>query len=181
MPRNRWAFASKATVIGSARNVACTLVSMLLWCILSFTACNSSNSSQDLTVTGRFISADQKELLPLTLEVARTPQARELGLMYRQELPADRGMIFIYPSERPRSFWMKNTLISLDILYLDKDFTIVSLVENAIPHSLVSRTSQGHPAQYVIEIRGGLAAQKGITVGTKFEPLAPLPSGEDGV
>ena len=181
MPRNRLALASNATGLGSARNIARTLLSMLVWCILALTACTSDNATPALTITGRFIAADQKELLPLTLEVARTPQARELGLMYRQELAADRGMIFIYPSERPRSFWMKNTLIPLDILYLDKDFTIVSLVENAVPHSLVSRTSQGHPAQYVIEIMGGLAAQKGITVGTKFEPSAPLPSGEDGV
>jgi uncharacterized membrane protein (UPF0127 family) len=98
-----------------------------------------------------------------TLEVAATPKSQQLGLMHRQSMPADRGMIFVFPQERYLSFWMKNTLIALDIVYLDKDGKVVSvrqmkpLDETPVP--------SGAPAKYAIELNQGTAGRVGVKAG----------------
>src|SRR5215212_5947961 len=66
---------------------------------------------------------------PFTLEVAANDDDRQRGLMYRKSMPGDRGMLFVFPSERPLSFWMRNTLIPLDILYLDRFGKVVSVAQ----------------------------------------------------
>ena len=85
------------------------------------------------------------------LEIAATPQERAVGLMNRPYLPFNEGMIFIFPEEGVYSFWMLNTFVALDILWLDKDFYLVDYLSNARPlsiHSLKPST----PANYVIEL-----------------------------
>jgi uncharacterized membrane protein (UPF0127 family) len=143
--------------------------------------CRNSNDSNQQRVAGSFTTPDNKELLALSLEVASTEYQREIGLMYRSELAEDRGMIFIYPNAKPRSFWMKNTLIPLDIIYLDSNLSVIWIVENAVPLTLESRASNGLSAQYVIEIQGGLSSKKGISIGSLFVPQSSLPYGQDGV
>ena len=102
-----------------------------------------------------------------TLEVAATPKAQQLGLMHRQSMPADWGMIFVFPEERQLGFWMKNTLIPLDIIYLDRDSKVVSirqmkpLDETSVP--------SGAPAMYAIELNEGAAAKAGVKVGDVLE------------
>jgi uncharacterized membrane protein (UPF0127 family) len=98
------------------------------------------------------------------VEVADTPAKRELGLQYRKELPADRGMIFLFPAESPQAFWMKNTPISLDMIFIDRSQKIVGIVEQAAPFTLEPR-SVNAPSQYVLEIGGGLAKRHGIQTG----------------
>jgi hypothetical protein len=98
------------------------------------------------------------------VEVADTPAKRELGLQYRKELPADRGMIFLFPAESPQTFWMKNTPIPLDMIFIDRRRKIVGIVEQAAPFTLDPR-SVGAPSQYVLEINGGLAKRHGIAPG----------------
>jgi uncharacterized membrane protein (UPF0127 family) len=98
-----------------------------------------------------------------TVEVAATPEQQERGLMFRGSLAPDRGMIFTYQPAQEVAFWMKNTLIPLDIIYIRSDGTIVRIV-NAEPMDLTPLPS-GEPITAVLEIRGGRAAELGIKEG----------------
>lgn len=100
---------------------------------------------------------------PFTLELAATDKTRQHGLMHRQSLPADRGMIFVFPDEEFRSFWMRNTLIPLDIIYLDKAGKVVSISQMK-PLDETGVHSAG-PAKYAIEMNEGAAAKAGVKVG----------------
>ena len=143
--------------------------------------CESSSHQHGKTYRAHFKSADGSELASFDLEVAKSESERELGLMYRSKLLEDEGMIFVYPSEEPRSFWMKNTLIPLDILFLSKDFKVIAIAQDATPLTLNARTSDGKGAQYVVEIQGGLANKRAIRIGSILEALDPLPSGDQGI
>jgi hypothetical protein len=107
------------------------------------------------------------------VEVADTPAKREMGLMYRRELPADHGMLFIFPDESVLTFWMQNTPISLDMIFIGSDLKIVGIVRDAVPFTTSAR-SVGAPSRYVLEIGGGVAQKRGIEVGDKvrFEGVA---------
>jgi uncharacterized membrane protein (UPF0127 family) len=98
-----------------------------------------------------------------TLEVADTTDSRTYGLMRRDSMPADHGMIFVFGEEEPRGFWMKNTRIPLDILYLDARGRVVS-VKQMNPYDLSSTPSDG-PAQYAIELNKGAAESAGVKAG----------------
>ena len=107
------------------------------------------------------------------VEVADTPAKRELGLMYRRELPADRGMLFIFPDESVLTFWMQNTPIPLDMIFIGSDLKIVGIVRDAVPFTTSAR-SVGKPSRYVLEIGGGAAQKRGIETGDKvrFEGIS---------
>ena len=120
---------------------------------------------------------NQVALIPLTIEtdagvrrfrveVARTPAEQARGLMFRRSLPADGGMIFPFPSPRPASFWMKNTLIPLDMIFIRADGTIARIAANTVPESLETVDS-GEPVAAVLEIAGGRAAELGIEEGDR--------------
>ena len=88
-------------------------------------------------------------------EYAITPEAIEIGMMYRRSGPLNRAMLFFMPGgDQPRSFWMKNTLVSLDIIYINAMNDVVSIQANAEPRSMKSLPS-GAPASYVLEVLGG--------------------------
>jgi uncharacterized membrane protein (UPF0127 family) len=108
------------------------------------------------------------------VEVAATSEKREVGLMYRRELPADRGMLFIFPAERVNSFWMKNTPIPLDMIFIGRERKIVGIVHETVPFSLDGR-SVSVPSQYVLEINGGLSRRYGFKAGdvVKFDNVTP--------
>jgi uncharacterized membrane protein (UPF0127 family) len=101
------------------------------------------------------------------VEVADTPEKWSLGLMFRDHLPENHGMLFIFPREAPRSFWMKNTRIPLDILYFDRDLKLVSTTAGARPCR--TRVCPGYPsagpAQYVLELNAGKASELGVAPG----------------
>lgn len=101
------------------------------------------------------------------VEIADNDETRARGLMFRDELAADRGMLFLFPDQAPRAFWMRNTRIPLDIIYIDRDWRVVSITANARPCRTArcpSYPSAG-PAKYVLEVNAGLAAQLGLTPG----------------
>lgn len=104
----------------------------------------------------------------IEVEVAATPKDREIGLMNRESLADDTGMLFDFRESRPVSMWMKNTLIPLDMLFIDKTGTIVRIARNAKPHSLETIPS-GKPVRYVLEINGGAAAGYGAKAGDRLE------------
>jgi uncharacterized membrane protein (UPF0127 family) len=105
---------------------------------------------------------------PVRVELALTRAERDRGLMHRTSLETDAGMLFLFPDEAPRTFWMRNTLIPLDILFLDSDGTIQNIargqpgVERPGYHSL-------RPARMVLELSAGWCAEHGIQAGQQVE------------
>ncbi len=98
------------------------------------------------------------------VEVAVTPEEHARGLMYRSRMATDAGMIFVFDEPSVQRFWMKNTLIPLDMVFIGKDHKVVGIVEDAAPETETERMV-GAPSQYVLEIGGGLSAQLGIRAG----------------
>ena len=107
------------------------------------------------------------ESLTVHAEIVDTPVARSRGLMYRRELPEGTGMLFLFPRESRTAFWMKNTLISLDLIFV-KDDRIVSLIQNAEPlNEKLLQPDAGYTM--TLEVPGGYAARHGLKVGDRFE------------
>lgn len=105
------------------------------------------------------------EIARFYLELALTAEEQSRGLMFRRHMEPDWGMIFIYPGDRPLSFWMKNTLISLDMIFIHSSGEVMGVVEGAEPLTLTPRTVN-RPARYVLELKAGTAAEHGIGAGT---------------
>lgn len=103
----------------------------------------------------------------IDIEIADEPEEREYGMMYRKSMDPNTGMLFLMGEERQQSFWMKNTYVSLDILYLNDDLEVVSIQKNAEPLNTRSLPSEG-PASHVLEVTGGFTDQFGIGKGTKI-------------
>ena len=129
------------------------LLSLLM--LTACTACASGGPSVELG--GKTFS----------VEIADTREKQALGLMFRDSMPADAGMIFLFPNEAPRSFWMKNCRIPLDIMYFDKDMKMVSISANTPPcrvERCPNYPSTG-PAMYVLELNAGVASELGVGPG----------------
>jgi len=107
--------------------------------------------------------------LPVKVEVAATNADRAVGLMNRDHMPADEGMIFVYPSAANRSFWMKNTRIPLDIAFLDHQGAIVRIVQMSAFST--DRTPSLQPAQYALEMNLDWFSTHGVTRGTVVTDL----------
>jgi uncharacterized membrane protein (UPF0127 family) len=103
-----------------------------------------------------------------TVEVARTAEQQAQGLMNRESLAPDRGMIFLYDPPVAASFWMKNTLIPLDMIFIRADGTVARIEANTAPLSL-DPVAAGEPVGAVLELAGGRSAELGITAGAKVE------------
>lgn len=117
-----------------------------------------------------FLTGPQGDV-SVTVEVVATPAKIMKGLMYREHLPVDAGMLFLMAAmnegkEDDQAFFMRNTLIPLDMIFINKDMTIVGIVENAEPRTETLRRV-GKPSLYVLEVNGGWTAAKQIKVGTK--------------
>ncbi|MCB9984007.1 MAG: DUF192 domain-containing protein [Rhodospirillales bacterium] len=110
--------------------------------------------------------ADGEELY-FNIELALTPRQQAQGLMYRTEMPEDSGMLFFFRVPRKLSFWMKNTLIPLDMVFVHPDGTIHHIHHNAKPQDETSITSK-FPAKAVLELNGGTADKMGIKEGDQL-------------
>mgnify|MGYP005839837189 CR=1 FL=1 len=102
-----------------------------------------------------------------SVEVADEPQERAKGLMFRESMPQSMGMLFIYPKPQPVAFWMKNTLISLDVIFLDKTGTVVRVHERAKPLD-ETPIFGGDEVFAVLEVNAGLAGRFGIGPGSEL-------------
>ncbi|BDA85028.1 hypothetical protein Sa4125_25700 [Aureimonas sp. SA4125] len=146
---------------------AVLLASALALVAMTMLSVGASSSGTLVTATGQH---------RLTLEVANTPETREIGLMDRPSMAADTGMLFDFKETRPVTMWMKNTYLSLDMLFLDEAGKVTHVAAHAQPLSLALISSQG-PVRYVVELNGGAAAQYGVKVGDHLEhpsiPSAP--------
>jgi uncharacterized membrane protein (UPF0127 family) len=114
----------------------------------------------------------------VSAEIVSTPRALARGLMYRQHLPPDAGMLFLMGQRAIHTFWMRNTLIPLDMIFIDQDMTVVGIVENATPRTETQR-SVNAPSLYVLEVNGGWARAHGVSAGARvrFEGITvPTPA-----
>lgn len=108
-------------------------------------------------------------------EVADTSEERSKGLMFREHLGENEGMIFLFPQEAQQSFWMRNTLIPLDMIFIRADRTILGIVENAEPRTDTPRSVPGK-SQFVLEIAGGASRGLGLGPDQAVNFMAPLPN-----
>ncbi|MCL2626115.1 MAG: DUF192 domain-containing protein [Cystobacterineae bacterium] len=115
-----------------------------------------------LSLEGRF--SRQAEVFEV--EIAGTPESITRGLMWRKSLGSREGMLFVFGQEREQVFWMKNTLVGLDLVFISGEQKVLGTIERATPLSLNS-LSIGHPSLYVLEIPAGTCARLGIGIGSK--------------
>lgn len=101
----------------------------------------------------------------IDVELAVTPRQRQIGLMFRKSMPENHGMLFIFDEERPQSFWMKNTYIPLDMIFIDSSGTVVHVHKGARPLDQTVIHSQ-KPAMAVLEVNAGAAERMGIVTGS---------------
>jgi uncharacterized membrane protein (UPF0127 family) len=126
----------------------------------------------DAAPTAQAVITTKRGEVSLTLEIAATPQTRAYGLMHRDTLGAHDGMVFLFPIAEPRAFWMKNTRIPLDMLFIDTGGRIRTIIVDAEPYSLEPRATDADVAT-VIELAGGRAAALGIDAGDKVKLTLP--------
>jgi uncharacterized membrane protein (UPF0127 family) len=122
--------------------------------------------------------AAQPDTLPITIrgarlvaEVVADPATRERGLMFRRDLPAGTGMLFVFPAEQPQGFWMRNTYVPLSIAYLDRDGRILNIADMQ-PLDESTHPSAG-PAQFALEVPQGWFAEHQITPGDRAAVRLP--------
>lgn len=137
------------------------------------------------TLSAGFVVGGERRAT-VVLEVADSPAERRRGLMYRRSLPANRGMVFVFPDEAPRTFWMKNTYVPLDMIFVAANGTVLN-VEHATPQpdatvTELRRYRSDGPARYVIEVNRGFANRTGIGPGARvvFDTPNPPTPARDG-
>ncbi|MCI0449479.1 MAG: DUF192 domain-containing protein [Chlorobi bacterium] len=116
-----------------------------------------------------FLSKDShRQLAKIDVEAAITPAERSLGLMFRSEMDEDKGMLFIFEQSDMQSFWMKNTKIPLDILFIDSRGVINTIHRNTVPYSEKPLPSK-QKSQFVVEVNAGFCSRRGINEGDLIE------------
>jgi uncharacterized membrane protein (UPF0127 family) len=148
------------TFLGIFRSAfAAVRLAALLLLLGVATACSADNRVVLHTAKGDF---------PFTVEFADTDAQRERGLMFRTELAPDAGMLFDYHHEEQTAFWMQNTMIPLDMVFIGADGTVKTIHVNARPMDTTTIPSEV-PVRFVLEIPGGRSVEIGLKVGDKME------------
>jgi uncharacterized membrane protein (UPF0127 family) len=135
-------------------------------CACAMLAACSPGQSQSGLPTARVTIDTQKGPATFDVEVAGDPASQEKGLMFRTELAPDAGMLFDFHQPSMQVFWMKNTPLSLDLLFIRQDGTVSTIAANAVPYS-EDRIPSSEPVRAVLEINGGRAYELGIQPGDK--------------
>jgi uncharacterized membrane protein (UPF0127 family) len=137
--------------------------------VIAMTSCtHGSNSKPAVAETAVVVLKPGGRTVRVTVELARTPDKQQRGLMYRKQLAARQGMLFIYDEEAQHPFWMKNTYIPLDMIFIGRDRRVVGVVHDAEPMTETSREVDA-PSLYILEVNAGFAAKNGIKKGTLVE------------
>lgn len=149
------------------------LAALSILCIAGTISCNKKKKpslakDQQISFTQegtlQFYKKDGAPITSLSIEIANTPYEIETGLMYRTSMENNQGMLFIFQDEQPRYFYMKNTQIPLDIIFINSEKKVVSFAQNTTPLDETSLPST-YPAKYVLEINAGLVTAWGIQPG----------------
>ncbi|MFC2136169.1 DUF192 domain-containing protein [Bacteroidota bacterium] len=114
-----------------------------------------------------FTKADGTFISKIDIELAEDEEKRANGMMYRNKMEENQGMLFIFPREERQSFWMMNTVLSLDMLFVNSQNVVVNIHKDAVPFDKSSYASTG-PAQYVVEVNAGYCDKYGIEPGDKI-------------
>jgi len=145
--------------------------------IASFVVLACAQSSKLPIVAGSFVTSSGSITPTFRLEVCSNDSERSLGLMYRRSLAQDAGMIFVFPEERENSFWMKNTYIPLDMVFVGQDMKVVGVLHDVPPLNQLPRTV-GKPSMYVLEFAAGTMKRHGVNEGAVFKVSTPLPTAQ---
>lgn len=142
------------------------LMALIVSCGGSETSSSSTSVAAGASLSTMTVTITNSEGLAsaVTAEIANTPAMRALGLMYRESLAVDAGMIFIFDDETENPFWMKNTSISLDIIFIDADKRIVSIAADTVPYSEDLLSASGSYL-YTLEVNAGYCAEHGVQAG----------------
>jgi uncharacterized protein len=124
------------------------------------------------------VSADGAPRIAVAVEVADTAASREYGLMFRKHLDEDAGMIFVFKAPSHQTFWMKNTIIPLDMIFADSSGKIVGMVRDAEPFSEEIDAVDGD-SQYVLEVNGGFCDRHGVKAGDTLRFVGFVPQAVD--
>jgi uncharacterized membrane protein (UPF0127 family) len=116
-----------------------------------------------------------KQAPVLKVELALTPQSQQHGLMFRPALSDNEGMLFSWTNDARRSFWMKNTCLALDMLFIAKDGTIAGILENIPPWNEAPSRSVSCPVAHVLEVRAGWARAYGVKPGQRMQVSTSAP------
>jgi uncharacterized protein len=138
----------------------------LFFVFLAVFLLSGSGWARDKSVA--FLGDSGKRLCSFKAELAVTPEQQEKGLMYRKSLPKDRGMLFIFDTDKMRFFWMKNTYIPLDLVFINSKLEVASIYRDAKPLDETTMPST-LPAKYVLEINAGEADRCKIRVGSRVQ------------
>ncbi|HLI82230.1 MAG TPA: DUF192 domain-containing protein [Candidatus Binataceae bacterium] len=138
---------------------------MVAWVVIALmpalAACDSASQVS-------IVSADNSTRGTVKVEIADKPDTRELGLMYREHLDDNAGMLFIFPAPTTAQFWMKNTMIPLDMLFADSSGKVLGIVADAQPYSQALLGGFAGTL-YVLEVNGGYAAQHHVVAGDRLQ------------
>ncbi len=144
------------------------LVPWLLFAALGSPAALAQPSQMQRFETEELTIVSNGQRHRFRVEMAISPQQMQQGLMFRRQMDADAGMLFLHDSEREQAMWMMNTFIPLDMLFIRRDGTISHIAQRTVPHSTATISSNG-PVLAVLELNGGTAQRLGLKVGDRVE------------
>ncbi len=148
------------------RSVAFKLTLVLVIAASGCRSVGTDGSTRSESRTMEILGPEGEILAEVVVEVVSTPDATARGLKHREEVPEGTGMLFVFSNEIVRSFWMQDTRVSLDILFIDRDGNVVGIRRNTKPYSEATITV-GVPSKYVLEVPAGYCSRKGIHRGAR--------------
>jgi len=125
------------------------------------------NQSFSNDAKGWFVNSNGETVAVMNLELAETKQKIDKGLTHRKTLEASNGILFVFPDLAPQTFWMKDTFIPLDVLFMNESGVVVNIVENTVPHSLDLIKSKVS-VKYVLEVNSGFVKENRLRLGSKL-------------
>jgi len=151
------------------------LIGLVLLSFLTLQSCKKEQKNEVIPTKIEFKHEGNLSLLDSTnsvikevkIEIADNDFERQTGLMYRKQMDKNKGMLFVFDKSETKSFYMKNTYIPLDIIYIDADYSVINIVKNAEPLNETSLYSDA-PAKYVLEINAGLSDVWNLKAGDKI-------------